>query len=399
MDLTQDPPTEFPYESDAFFEAVNGFTKSDAYSVTSRSTFTTTGWYHPPRGSSSGVGQNHRVTTMYHRRYYDDLLEKNYACQNDDCKHNATFSTPYEAFITHGTRCEGCGVVYYSCTTAEEYAEALERHKLRVCNRHIWESAHTIPQSRRAVDCPRQYRNCTRLKKMHIDANAQSGYSKSKCEEIRPPSIPLPPQNLVLTPGTDRITITWKASEWPGTSSITDYKYQYRKSGIGQSWTSGSAGMDFTKTITGLTANTRYLVEIWAVNSVGNSSNTSSETTTTTPPIGLRPVGTSTVRINGVEWPSAAPGDSISLNLVMPSAKGYSKINWYLAAPSDTDKGSEIGSPTTTSGTSIETNVSHSIDIPSNAQGGVYTVTAYIHPHSSSSNQSVYEYSFQIYIS
>lgn len=117
------------------------------------------------------------------------------------------------------------------------------------------------------------------------------------------------------------------------------------------------------------------------------------------PSPGLHPVGTSTVEHNGVEWPSTAPGDSISLNLVMPSAKGYSKINWYLAAPSDTDKGSEIGSPTTTSGTSIETNVSHSLSIPSNAQGGVYTVTAYIHPHSSSSDQSVYEYSFQIYIS
>ena len=113
---------------------------------------------------------------------------------------------------------------------------------------------------------------------------------------------------------------------------------------------------------------------------------------------GLSPVGTSTITINGEEMVDAAPGETISVNLVMPSAKGYSQIYWYLADPGVSGLGNQVGNPTTPSGSGVETEVSSSFTLPSDASG-VYKFTAYIYPHSSASDQKVYEYSFKIYVS
>ena len=93
-----------------------------------------------------------------------------------------------------------------------------------------------------------------------------------------------------------------------------------------------------------------------------------------------------------------APGDSVSVDLVMPSDKGYTQIYWYLAGPNDPGYGSQIGSPTYSPSSNIEATSSFSFSLPSDASG-VYTFTAYIYPHSSASDQTVYEYSIKIYCS
>ena len=121
-------------------------------------------------------------------------------------------------------------------------------------------------------------------------------------------------------------------------------------------------------------------------------------TPTPTPSPGLSPVGASTITINGEEMVDTAPGDSVSVDLVMPADKGYSQIYWYLAGPGDLGYGNGVGGPTSPSGNGIETEVTHTFSMPSDASG-VYTFTAYIYPHSSASDQTVYEYSIKIYCS
>ena len=123
-------------------------------------------------------------------------------------------------------------------------------------------------------------------------------------------------------------------------------------------------------------------------------------TPTPTPPPspspGLPATDASTITINGEEMVDTAPGDTVYVSLVMPSDKGYSVIHWYLAGPDDSGYGSEIGSPTYSSGNDIETETTQMFSMPLDASG-VYTFTAYIYPHSSASDQTVYEYSIQIY--
>ena len=117
------------------------------------------------------------------------------------------------------------------------------------------------------------------------------------------------------------------------------------------------------------------------------------------PQPGLSPAnGFNNITINGEEMVDTAPGDTVTVDLVMPSDRGYSQIYWYLAGPNDSGLGNEVGTPTSPSGTGIETEVTHTFSMPSDASG-VYTFTAYIYPHSSASDQTIYEYTIKIYCS
>ena len=207
-----------------------------------------------------------------------------------------------------------------------------------------------------------------------------------------------------MTPGNTTIGVDFTAPEWVGTSPLTGYKIRYRRRTLGRDpWTTVTAGgSSTTHSLRHLVSGSQYRVEVTAVNSVGESRKVSSDTTTTssttTPSVGLAPSGTSTTTVNGVTLPTITAGSTLSMDLTMSSSRGYSQIYWYLAAPSVTGLGTQIGSPTRSTSTSIETSFSHSFSIPTSSQRGTYTVTAYIYPHSSESNQSVYEYSFEIYI-
>ncbi len=113
---------------------------------------------------------------------------------------------------------------------------------------------------------------------------------------------------------------------------------------------------------------------------------------------GLSTVGASTTTINGEEMVDVDLGDTVSVNLVMPSDKGYSRITWHLAGPyTDSSAGAQT-SVTTSLSSDIETSASHSFTLPSDAPVGVYRLTASISPHSSASVQTVYEYSLKIYV-
>ena len=78
------------------------------------------------------------------------------------------------------------------------------------------------------------------------------------------------------------------------------------------------------------------------------------------PTLGLFPSVALYITIDGEEMVDTAPGDTVSVELVMPSDKGYSSITWYLAGPyTDSSAGSQT-SMTTSSSSDIETSASHS---------------------------------------
>lgn len=63
--------------------------------------------------------------------------------------------------------------------------------------------------------------------------------------------------------------------------------------------------------------------------------------------------GFNNITINGEEMVDTAPGDTVTVDLVMPSDRGYSQIYWYLAGPNDSGLGNGVGAPTSPSGTEI----------------------------------------------
>jgi hypothetical protein len=127
------------------------------------------------------------------------------------------------------------------------------------------------------------------------------------------------------------------------------------------------------------------------------TNNSSGETPHTDDPPGLYPVGASTITIDGEEMVDTAPGDTVSVNVVT-KAGGVTQIYWYLADSDDTGLGDQVGNPSYPPVDDVEADVSYSFSIPSDASG-VYTFTAYIYPHSSAPDQTVYTYSFKIYVS
>ena len=120
-------------------------------------------------------------------------------------------------------------------------------------------------------------------------------------------------------------------------------------------------------------------------------------TTPSTPGLHLQ-AGAATIEIDEVDILSTMPGEQVTLDLVMPSDKGYSQIYLYLADSTDTDYGDQLGDTIRPSSSSVETAVTLEFTIPSGVSG-VCTFTAYIYPHPSASVQECYEYKFKIYVS
>ena len=83
---------------------------------------------------------------------------------------------------------------------------------------------------------------------------------------------PDPPQNLVLTPGDKKITMTWEEPDGNGGSPITGYKVQRGIEGISAEVIKVDLGPNvFTYTWSGLKNGEIYTFYVWAVNAVGES--------------------------------------------------------------------------------------------------------------------------------
>ena len=90
-----------------------------------------------------------------------------------------------------------------------------------------------------------------------------------------------PPAPAVSGETADSVTVSWTAPANPG-SAITDYDVQYR-AGTSGAWTdAGHSGTGLTVTLTGLTAGTRYQVQVRASNAEGPGAWSAAATGTTT---------------------------------------------------------------------------------------------------------------------
>ena len=108
-----------------------------------------------------------------------------------------------------------------------------------------------------------------------VSAPSGSSISECSCVEISFSGLKTLPEapaiGSVILQGDTQIRVTWSAPASDGWDAISDYEYRYQASDATESgaWTSG--GMDFSETITGLTAGESYTIEVRAKNSVGYS--------------------------------------------------------------------------------------------------------------------------------
>ena len=86
------------------------------------------------------------------------------------------------------------------------------------------------------------------------------------------PTVPSSPSiGVIGIMGDDRIYLSWRKPSDDGGAAITDYEYRYRIVGSTDEGTWTSGGMDFNETVSGLSTDTIYEIEVRAKNSVGYS--------------------------------------------------------------------------------------------------------------------------------
>ena len=304
-------------------------------------------------------------------------LPKDHLC-GGSC--SRSFTTPIG---DHGTVCVACRDIYYTCKS--NYGSKEDRHKLRECNRKIWLNT---PHGKVAIDCPKQYRKCVRSTNAHVRP-PQATTGTTLCMENPPDATPYPPQNLSLTPGVTTIQFTWAAPAYSGSSEITDYKYKYRRKTLGPdpwllSWT--SVGKDFSKTITGLAADTEYEVRLVAENSEGYGLSTASSTRTNTDgDTASAPASPSLSPSNASNTAYAGNPYTVQLSILSKAAS----IEFYVITPNDAinDVSTSLG---TASGDGTSTAATMTYTFPSGVSGDYtfyvrigYTDGTSVSPHPS----------------
>jgi len=133
------------------------------------------------------------------------------------------------------------------------------------------------------------------------------------------------PTNLVATPSSAQVALSWSAPASDGGVAISDYAIQYKLSSAG-SWTTFTHGASTatTATVTGLTNGSSYDFRVAAVNSVGTGSNVTIT--------GVNIAAAATVP-SAVTFPSAsvnATSHNVVLNWTAPASNGGSAITNYL---------------------------------------------------------------------
>jgi hypothetical protein len=82
--------------------------------------------------------------------------------------------------------------------------------------------------------------------------------------------VPSAPTSVAGTPGNASLALQWAVPSSPGAAPISDYIVQYSSNG-GSTWTTDDTGSTATSaTISGLTNGTGYIVQVEAVNSIGD---------------------------------------------------------------------------------------------------------------------------------
>jgi len=131
-----------------------------------------------------------------------------------------------------------------------------------------------------------------------------------------PITVAAAPTGLNVTGGVEQIAVAFTAPADNGGSTITSYTVEYATSDTGP-WTTHSTNLTLTRTITGLTDDTKYFVRVRANNGAGSSAwATGSTTTHTTPTVPLAATATA--------------GDAqITMSWTTPADDGGSAVTGY----------------------------------------------------------------------
>ena len=136
------------------------------------------------------------------------------------------------------------------------------------------------------------------------------------------PTVPgTPSVGVIGIMGDDRIYLSWRKPSDDGGAAITDYEYRYRIVGSTDEGTWTSGGMDFNETVSGLSTDTIYEIEVRARNSVGfsDASTPMSFYTRMTKTVPSQPLSLSAVAGDGL----------VELSWLPPSDIGNSDILRY----------------------------------------------------------------------
>lgn len=303
-----------------------------------------------------------------------------------------TWNTPAKALNIHRVWCggdkdpnpsvAGCEIPYYKCN---EYS--LKYHQVKYCDRYItWNLPSQFRRTQIGI-CGQAFRNCSgSLSRAGIHA-----YKPIVTTYIVSSSVRSYWSGYEVVQYTNNSIDFYTETDHIGSTTLPSAK-------DGKPLVHGANGVGVDAVIPDATPNCNTCIgNSHNCPDCGQDGDSDNDDTASASP-GLSPVSTTTITINGEKMLDTYPGETVSVNLVMPSDKGYTKIYWYLAGPGDSGYGSQIGGPTTSSNSVIETSVSYSFTLPSDASG-VYKFTAYIYPHSSASDSTIYEYSFKVYVS
>jgi Fibronectin type III domain/Putative Ig domain len=173
--------------------------------------------------------------------------------------------------------------------------------------------------------------------------------------------VPAAPTAVAGTPGNGSLALQWSAPSSTGAAPISDYIIQYSSNG-GTTWTTHDTASTATSaTISGLTNGTGYIVEVEAVNSIGNGpfSTPSGTLTPTGPP------GTPTIA-------SLTPEDGALQVLFTPPSSGapFTGYLYQLNGSGPWLAASSTSSPLTISGLTDGTSYAVAIEAENNSGTG-----------------------------
>ncbi len=155
------------------------------------------------------------------------------------------------------------------------------------------------------------------------------GLPSASSASTTPLGVPGWPTSLVVVSGNAQLAVSWAAPAYTGGSNITDYLVHYSSNdGVTNTNFAHAASTATSRTVTGLTNGTAYVITVYAVNAIGTSP-------PSTPSAPVTPAGSPVVVAPTVPGPPTGVAGlfgnaQVAVSWTAPSSNGGSPITNYL---------------------------------------------------------------------